>query len=331
MVASLAGFLLCGQAIAAQIQNIKVFPVTSEHVLVMIQADQPFRWQILRVDDLPSIQVEADSIHPNLLTRENLLVPSAFIRRDGFAVSVKSLGQPVLLQFQSRRPLSLSVSGSDAEMLAQAARLLPVYRTFAAQHRQPASQPMVLVQNAQQAFVANNPAQAVGFLEGLYEGMSKPPQALYQLLGLLYLREQNWLKALTLYSEGAKAFPQGVGLRYSALLYQLGQPEKAAIVLRDMLQSRQLSTMDAAQANYMLGTIYTEQQRYDLALPYLQSASGVFRQSPQVLYNLAIAYEGVKQTNQAIETYHEARQYAANNLNQEIGQQLLRLQHQLQP
>ncbi len=213
-------------------------------------------------------------------------------------------------------------------ILEEAARELPLYPQWPVTGIPNAGEIETLVSTSFTSFQSADMKRSMQALENLFLSHPDPPKALYELLGALYLREEMWVNALCLYGQGAHKYPDTLGLRYSALLYHLNQPEKAMQALSDMMIAADVRTETLAHAQYMLGSIHLEKQNYEKAVTYLKSAATTFNNNATVLYNLAIAYEGLNQHQLALEAYQQALRQANGNLSLEIQSQIQRLMHQ---
>lgn len=321
------GLCSIGQSWAnvAPLDKVAVLPLTRDRMLVKIQKSPPSIIEVTRYKGFPALFLKDASIPQSWLNPEQHLNPPMFLRPVNYPVKAVHTQTGVFLVFQSHAPLVLSVTTSDSAFLAEAARELPLYPTWPEKSLDIEVAPHHLVDEAYAAFEQNRLNEATQALETLLYALPSPPKALYQLLGVLYLYRDNWLKALLIYGEGAHQYPEVLAIRYSALLYQLNQKNKAIQALEDLLITVDIPPDTQAQAHYMLGSIYTERQAYDKALPHLEQAAVVFSATPEVLFNLAIAYEGTQHPRQALEAYEKALPLSTGALNQEVLNQIQRL------
>ncbi len=318
------------QAIAAAtLRNLEIFPADTSQVFVLVETTpQQIQPQISLYNGDPSVYLSELSIPASLLTHNNQLASSVFLRPLAFPAVVAQTAQGSWISFDTAPTLKIQPYTEKSAFAQAIAARLPLYTRKPVIKVQEAAPASSQLREAINAFRAGQTYRATQLVENLYMQMNPPPKFLYPLLGALYLFQENWPKALILYSEGAQQYPETLGLRYSALLYQSNQLNKSEQVLRDMLTGHPLEDEAASQAHYMLGTMLLQEKQYPEALPHLVSASEGFNRSAEVYYNLAIAYEGTHQVALAAASYKQALKYADPDFAREIRTQIERLQLQ---
>lgn len=310
------------------IEGITVLPFGGHRALVSVETPQPVVIEVTTRQGSPAIWLKETNLPNTLHDGLNYLNASSFIRPAPYHVLVEKQEEGSWLVFQTNTALDISVVTSAQALLEEASRELAVYPSWPVTPVIEKRDPGLLVDNATQAFNNGDYKTATELLEQLFYMEQAPSKPLYQVLGLLYLQQKSWLKALCLYGQGAHQYPEALGLRYSALLYQLQQPQKAAKVLSDLVITAGLAPETLAQAHYMLGSIYAEEKRFDQAIAELKQVQGAFGNSPFILYNLAVSYEGAQKQDLALDTYQQALPWVQGqeDLLQDIRSQIQRLQ-----
>jgi tetratricopeptide (TPR) repeat protein len=306
--------------------QVTILPLSRDHVLVAVESPKPIIMEITRVQGFPALLLKNACIRDTLVAPNKQLNRQSFIRPVPYPVRTQQTPEGISLIFESQSPVTLSITSSETGFIQEAARELPLYPQWNTPPISSHESAGTLMNRASKAFMANRTEEATQALETLFDAELDPSQALYQLLGALYLHQGDWVKALALYGQGSHQFPEALGLRYAALLYQLHQLDKASQVLSDLLITVDIPPDTVAQAHYMLGSIYAEQRAYDKALPHLKLAAEAFSNHPDVLFNLAVGYEGVKQPVLALATYQKALPLSKDGLYQEVQAQIHRLQ-----
>ena len=308
-------------------------------VLIEADADQPIGMETQANGAFSSLRLKNACLKPTWVTTQHQLIPAVFVHVPPYPVQVVQSGTDTDLIFQSKTPVVLSVLPTAAAFQSEAVEAIPLYGQWpkASLIAKPVSKSIgkaaqtpqqQLMLQAQKAIQANQLGLAADKLQTLLRTTPNPPLATYALLSAIYLKQQAWVRALVFYSEYAKTHPAQLGIRYGSLLYQLQQRDKAVQVLTDMLTTPTppLPANTAAQAHFMLGNMLVEAHHYDEALPHLTASLQTFAESPIVHYDLAIAYEGQHQPQQALEEYKNALKLSRGPLTTDIQTQITRLE-----
>ncbi len=307
------------------LNHIAILPIPTKGAIVNITSTKPLQTKLLQSHGRSIVWLEHAKLAPTLYTPQKVLKPAFFLKPVPYRVKVVENSAGTQLYFESKHPLKLWLTTSQNQFLEKAGEELPLYLQWPSVKTPAKINFQVLLGDASNDYDANHLDKAVQKMEIIFNGLPHPPQMLYQLLGALYLHQNQWVKALVLYGQGAHDYPNVLGIRYSALLYQAHQPQNAIQVLKKTRLSKSLSLETDGEIDYMLGSLYLETHAYSQALSSLQAAANTFFQSPVVLYNLAIAYEGNNDLQLAFQTYLDALPYAHGDLADMIQAQIHRL------
>lgn len=323
------GMLLLQQGWAKPVDltQLEVLPVHMNRVLVRVESPTPITVEVTHHQGHPAIWLSDAQVPKTWMLPGNTIKPDRFLYPVPYALQVENTDKGSWLIFTTAA-LEISVVTSAQAMLEESARILPVYPSWPHVATEPARDITHELTVAQTQIDRHETQQALNKLETVYSQLPNPPKSLYQILGALYEEQRLRVKALCLYGQGAHRYPDALGLPYAALLYELKQPEKALQVLSDLLITAEISPATLAQARFILGSIYVERHDYAAALPFLEQAAEAFPNDAAVRYNLAVTYEGLHQSDRAIDQYELALKWADSSLKQNILQQLQRLKVQ---
>lgn len=133
---------------------------------------------------------------------------------------------------------------------------------LAATHPTQAQNPEEIFNQAQRALAAGNYAKAE---EGFHAVLKLDPRsaAAYDNLGVVYMRQARWDRALQALTEAKRLAPQvaGIDLNLGLAYYHKLEFEKAIPPFARVLQANP----DNSQARYLLGMSYFMQDAYALA------------------------------------------------------------------
>jgi len=313
-------FLFCAWQLTAwadqaELIHLRVLPLGTDRAVVEVSGIEPKVDVGQQEDGYPALLFEDTRFIPALVGQNQLLSHIAYLRSAPYPIKVKTEENNTWLVFQSTTSVTFFVVTQDDAFLNEIARELPLYPHWPSPkntvNRTEKQQRLAITQ-------AEKSAYPIQTLEGLLKTTAYPIKPLYQALADLYAKQpRTEAEALCLYAQGTEAYPEAFGLHYSGLLYQYHQPDKAILVLSDLIQ-KPLPAQTKAQAQYMVGSMQMEKQEFQNALSHLKAAAAVFDNNPTVLYNLGVAYEATNQKELAHQTYQRALPYAKGDLQQEL-------------
>ncbi len=308
------------------VSRLELLPASLEQIIVNLPTLSNANIEHVLFHHHSAILLKQSRIDPHLLSAKRMLMPAAFIRPPFYPIQVYPMPEGDILYASTSQSVTWFATDNPEAFAKASAQWLPLYPYWPIQKPLEVKQQQKLLAQSEKAFDAQNLQAASVDLEALYRGWPSPPEELLQLMGYFQMTQGHSVPALCAYGQGAPENPNVFSLPYSSLLYQMDQPDKAIRVLSEMLRQPFLLSEVQHQAEYMLGTLLEMNGHYDQAKTLLESALSGFPNNPFVLFNLAIAHEGLHQPKEALATYTQARPYAQGPLQEDIERQIHRLQ-----